>query len=46
AVGFRNVIVHQYIGIDYNQVYDALHNDLGQIEAFLVATSAFVQSQG
>ena len=45
AVGFRNVIVHQYISIDYNQVYDALHNDLGQIEAFLAAASAFVHSQ-
>ena len=45
AVGFRNVIVHQYIGIDYNQVYDALHNDLGQIEAFLAAASTFVQSR-
>src|SRR6266545_1316901 len=45
AVGFRNIIVHQYIGIDYNLVYDALHNDLDRLEAFLTAVSAFVQGQ-
>jgi uncharacterized protein YutE (UPF0331/DUF86 family) len=45
AVGFRNIIVHQYMSIDYDLVYDALHNDLGAVEAFLAAVSAFIQTQ-
>ena len=45
AVGFRNIIVHQYTDIDYDLVYDALQNDLGQIEAFLIAISNFLQTQ-
>ena len=45
AVGFRNIIVHQYMPIDYDLVYDALQNDLDQIEAFLTAISAFLQTQ-
>ena len=45
AVGFRNIIVHQYIGIDYDLVYDALQNDLDEIEAFLVAISVFLRDQ-
>jgi uncharacterized protein YutE (UPF0331/DUF86 family) len=45
AVGFRNIIVHQYMSIDYDLVYDALHNDVDQIESFLRTISAFVQTQ-
>jgi uncharacterized protein YutE (UPF0331/DUF86 family) len=45
AVGFRNIIVHQYMRIDYDLVYDALQNDLDQIEAFLTAISAFLRTQ-
>jgi uncharacterized protein YutE (UPF0331/DUF86 family) len=45
AVGFRNIIVHQYMNIDYDLVYDALQNELGDIEAFLVAVSSFVRAQ-
>jgi uncharacterized protein YutE (UPF0331/DUF86 family) len=45
AVGFRNIIVHQYMRIDYDLVYDMLHNDLHQFEEFLVSVSAFIQAQ-
>jgi uncharacterized protein YutE (UPF0331/DUF86 family) len=45
TVGFRNVNVHQYMDIDYNRVYDALHNDLDDIEAFLAAISTFLLAQ-
>jgi len=45
AVGFRNIIVHQYTSIDYDLIYDAPQNDLGSIEAFLSAISAFVRAQ-
>jgi uncharacterized protein YutE (UPF0331/DUF86 family) len=44
AVGFRNIIVHQYMGIDYDLVYDVLQNDLGHLEAFLAAISIYLQS--
>ena len=45
AVGFRNIIVHQYMTIDYDLVHDALQNDLGDMEIFLVEISAFLRSQ-
>lgn len=34
-VGFRNVVAHDYEKIDYDKVYDILHNRLGDIEEFL-----------
>lgn len=34
-VGFRNVVAHDYEKIDYNKVYDVLHNRLVDIEEFL-----------
>jgi len=34
-VGFRNIIVHDYEEVDYDVVYDILHNRLKDIEAFL-----------
>jgi uncharacterized protein YutE (UPF0331/DUF86 family) len=45
AVGFRNIIVHQYITIDYDLIYDALQNDLDDVEAFLAAISMFLRNQ-
>lgn len=45
AVGFRNIIVHQYMDIDYDLVYQALHNNLDDFDAFLVAIGAFLQQQ-
>jgi uncharacterized protein YutE (UPF0331/DUF86 family) len=32
--GFRNILVHEYVGIDYGLVLEALDN-LGPVEAFL-----------
>jgi uncharacterized protein YutE (UPF0331/DUF86 family) len=34
AVGFRNVIAHQYGDIDHEVVYDTLHEDLVWFERF------------
>ena len=45
AVGFRNIIVHQYMDIDYDLVYEALQSDLGDLNAFLIAISVFLQQQ-
>lgn len=33
--GFRNVITHAYQDIDYNIMYDVLHNKLDDIKKFL-----------
>jgi uncharacterized protein YutE (UPF0331/DUF86 family) len=32
--GFRNVLVHEYVGIDHGLSYDAMRNELGDLEAF------------
>jgi uncharacterized protein YutE (UPF0331/DUF86 family) len=45
AVGFRNIIVHQYMNIDYDLVYEALQSDLGDLNIYLAAISAFLQQQ-
>jgi uncharacterized protein YutE (UPF0331/DUF86 family) len=45
AVGFRNIIVHQYMDIDYDLVYEALQSDLGDLAAFLAAISVFLRQQ-
>ena len=33
--GFRNIITHDYVDIDYDKVYDVLQNHLIDIEEFL-----------
>jgi len=33
--GFRNVIAHDYVELDYDKVYDVLHNRLSDIAEFL-----------
>ncbi len=38
-VGFRNIIAHDYEGLDYDIVLDALHNKLDDIESFLKEVS-------
>ena len=45
AVGFRNIIVHRYMDIDYDLVYEALQSDLGDLAAFLATISSFLQQQ-
>ncbi len=34
AVGFRNILVHQYVDIDYGQVADVLNNRLDEFEEY------------
>lgn len=34
-VGFRNIIAHDYGEVDYDIVYDILHNRLADIEKFI-----------
>ena len=37
AVGFRNLIVHEYGKIELEQVYEIAHNDIGDLNAYLKA---------
>lgn len=34
AVGFRNILIHDYLKIDYDQVADKINNRLGDFEKF------------
>jgi uncharacterized protein YutE (UPF0331/DUF86 family) len=36
-MGFRNVLVHFYIDIDHGRSYDAIQQDLGDLEGFAAA---------
>jgi uncharacterized protein YutE (UPF0331/DUF86 family) len=36
-VGLRNVLVHLYLNIDHGRVWDALHEDFGDLDAFAAA---------
>ncbi len=37
AVGFRNLVVHEYGNIDLRQVYQIAHQDIDDMEGFLKA---------
>lgn len=41
--GFRNILVHDYIDIDYAIVTDNLNNHLGDFEAFAKAVASYLQ---
>ena len=32
--GFRNILVHAYLDIDHGLAWDAIHEDLGDLQAF------------
>ena len=33
-IGFRNVLVHFYVNVDHGRSYDAIRDDLGDLDAF------------
>jgi uncharacterized protein YutE (UPF0331/DUF86 family) len=37
AVGFRNLVVHEYGNIELRQVYQIAHQDIDDMESFLKA---------
>jgi uncharacterized protein YutE (UPF0331/DUF86 family) len=41
-VGFRNVLVHQYIEVDRKIVYDVLQNKLGDLEELKRVFASFL----
>ena len=45
AVGFRNIIVHGYMDIDYRIVYDVVQDDVVYFEQFMAQVAAFVEKQ-
>jgi uncharacterized protein YutE (UPF0331/DUF86 family) len=38
-MGFRNVLVHLYLEVDHGRVYDAIREDLGDLEEFAAQIS-------
>lgn len=42
-MGFRNVLVHLYLEIDHGRTYDALRDDLGDLEQFAAAMARLLE---
>ena len=42
-VGFRNLIVHEYTGLDMNKVYEIFNNRLGDFNIFLKEISVYAK---
>lgn len=43
-MGFRNVLVHLYLAIDHGRTYDAIRDDLGDLERFAAAMAPLLGS--
>ena len=43
ALGMRNILVHGYLRLVLRMVYDAIQNDLGDIEAFCAAVQRYIE---
>jgi len=41
-IGFRNILVHDYLDVDRTQVFRILHDGLADLEALRVALAAFL----
>jgi uncharacterized protein YutE (UPF0331/DUF86 family) len=41
-MGLRNLLVHLYLEIDHGEVYEAIQNDLGDLDEFAVVMSRFL----
>lgn len=42
-MGFRNVLVHFYLDIDHGRSYDAIREDLGDLQAFAAAMAHLLE---
>ncbi len=42
-MGFRNVLVHLYLSIDHGRTYDAIRDDLGDLERFEAAMARLLE---
>lgn len=43
-MGFRNILVHLYLEIDHGRTYDAIRDDLGDLEQFAVAMARLLST--
>jgi uncharacterized protein YutE (UPF0331/DUF86 family) len=43
-MGFRNVLVHLYLEIDHGRTYDAIQDDLGDLEQFAMAMARLLDA--
>jgi uncharacterized protein YutE (UPF0331/DUF86 family) len=43
-MGFRNVLVHLYLAIDHGRTYDAIRDDLGDLDGFAAAMAPLLGS--
>lgn len=43
-MGFRNVLVHLYLEIDHGRTYDAIRDDVGDLEQFAAAMARLLGS--
>lgn len=41
--GFRNILVHNYMDIDYDEVADKVNNRLGDFEVFAKSVAQYLQ---
>lgn len=41
-MGLRNLLVHLYLEIDHGEVYEAIQNDLGDLDEFAAVMSRFL----
>lgn len=42
-VGFRNVLVHLYLETDHQRSYEAIHHELGDLDAFAARMARFLE---
>ncbi len=40
--GFRNILVHEYLGVDLEKIYDRLHNGLDDFALFIQQVAAWL----
>ena len=43
-MGFRNILVHLYLEIDHGRTYDAIRDDLGDLQQFATAMARLLDS--
>lgn len=44
-VRFRNILAHQYRGVDFDRVYDHLQDNLGDFDEFARSIVEFLEAQ-
>ena len=45
-MGFRNVLVHFYLNVDHGRSYDAIRDDLGDLDAFARQMAQLLEEPG